>query len=115
MKLASSFKVAFRGIGMAIVSQSNLKIHIVAAAVVICAGFYLSISNIEWIVLLLTIGLVISLELVNTAIEELVNLIAPEMNKKAGRIKDIAAGAVLVAAIVAVIVAFMIFWKYLVA
>jgi diacylglycerol kinase len=58
-------------------------------------------------------GLVVSLELMNTAIEQVVDLISPDQNENAGRIKDISAGAVLVVSIVSVIIAFVIFWKHI--
>ena len=78
------------------------------------AGFYLSIAAIEWCILLLCIALVIGLELVNTALENLVDLVTRERNPLAGKVKDIAAGAVLVVSIITVIIGLIIFRKYLV-
>ena len=76
---------------------------------VILAGFYFKISMAEWIICIILFGLVISLELVNTAIETTVDIAMPEKNEKAKIAKDVSAGAVLVAAIVSAIIGLMIF------
>ena len=86
-----------------------MRIHAVAVIVVTIAGIFLGLTAIEWSVIALCIGSVISAEMINTAIEALVDLVSPEFNQKAGKIKDIAAGAVLLTAIVATIVAVYIF------
>ena len=75
----------------------------------IIAGFALKISRYEWLAVLILFGLVISFEMMNTAIEGIVDMISPEFNGQAGKIKDIAAGAVLASAIVAVIIGLWIF------
>ena len=108
-KLLKSFSYAFKGIIYAFRTQVNFKIHLVAAATVTLAGFYLNLNNVEWSILAGCIGLVLVVELINTAIEVLVDLVSPAYNKKAGIVKDISAGAVLLAAIIAVIVAAFIF------
>ena len=77
--------------------------------IVIVAGFIFKISVMEWIACLLLFALVISLELINTAIETTVDIAMPEINEKAKYAKDIAAGAVLFSAIIAVIVGLIIF------
>jgi diacylglycerol kinase (ATP) len=104
-----SFRYAFHGIKSGLRRQYNFWIQSAIAVLIIIAGFFLSISNIEWIVLLLTIALVLSLEMINTAIESLVDLVSKDHNPEAGRVKDIAAGAVLLAAIFAVIIGLIIF------
>lgn len=104
-----SFKFAGRGIWLAVMKQRNLRIHLGITALVILAAYYFEVTNVEWSILLLCIGLVISLELMNTAIESLVNLISPEWKESAGRIKDISAGAVLWSAIIAVLIGLLIF------
>ena len=108
-KLRNSFKYAFEGIKEAWSTEQNLKIHFIIMLVVIIAGFILKISMIEWIVCLLLFALVISLELINTAIETTVDIAMPEINEKAKYAKDIAAGAVLFSAIISVIVGLIIF------
>lgn len=77
--------------------------------IVIIAGFYYKISKVEWMVCIILFGMVISLELVNTAIENTVDLAMPEKNPQAKVAKDVAAAAVLVGAIVATIVGLIIF------
>lgn len=76
---------------------------------VIVAGVTLKINTTEWSVVLILCGLVISLELINTAIENAVDLVTEEYNEKAKNAKDIAAGAVLFSAIIAAIIGFIIF------
>lgn len=79
------------------------------AIVVIAVGFFFGISKLEWLIIILVIGMVISAEIFNTSIEILTDLVSPEENKKAGRVKDLAAGAVLVSAIAAVVLGLLIF------
>lgn len=104
-----SFGYAAKGLAFAWQTQLNLRVHLVAAVLVVLSGWYVNLTSVEWAVVLLCIALVIALELVNTALEVLVDLVSPEWNHKAGIIKDVAAAAVLVAAIIALIVAFVIF------
>ena len=86
-----------------------MKIHFTIAILVIIAGIILKISTIEWIICLILIGIVISLELVNTAIEQVVDIAMPEINEKAKIAKDVAAGAVLMVAIISLICGLIIF------
>ena len=92
--LIRSFKAAFDGIRTSISGQRNLKIHLAAALLVCAAGVYVDLHSIEWALVAVAIGMVISAELFNTAIEGLVDLVEPKLNPKAGQIKDVAAGAV---------------------
>lgn len=101
MSLLKSFRNAWRGFVLAIRTQRNMKIHAGATLIVLVAGFYFSFTVTEWCLVILCIGLVMGLEVLNTSIEELVNFISPEKRNEAKRIKDLAAGAVLVAAIAA--------------
>ena len=107
--LIYSFFYAGRGIISALKKERNLKIHFGIMLLVIIAGFYFKISIQEWITCIILFGLVISLELVNTAIETTVDIAMPEKNEKAKIAKDVSAGAVLVAAIVSAIIGLMIF------
>lgn len=109
MKFINGFFYALKGLGVAIKEQLNLKIHLLALVVVIVAGIFFDLVAIEWAVIFLTFGLVIATEMVNTAIEYLVDMVQPEFHPQAGKVKDVAAGAVLVAAIIAVAVAITIF------
>ena len=112
-RFLKSFLYAFRGIWLAFSEQPNLKIHFGVALVVVAAGFYLGITEGEWLAIVLAIGLVMTTELVNTSIEHIVNLVSPQHLPLAGKIKDIAAGAVLVAAITSGVIGFIIFGRYL--
>ncbi|MEI7661504.1 MAG: diacylglycerol kinase family protein [Bacteroidota bacterium] len=104
-----TFIYAFNGVKFIIHSQLNFRIHLVAGSVVLLTGFILKLTATEWCILTLTIGLVISMEAINTAIEQLVDFISPEYQKQAGIIKDIAAGAVLLAAITAIVTGLILF------
>ena len=108
-----SFAYAGQGIRWLIVSQPNARIHLVAMAVVIGAGIVFDISAVEWAVLSLTIGMVIAMEAMNSAVEALADALHPEHNELIGRAKDVAAGGVLIAAIAAVGVAAAVFIPYL--
>lgn len=109
----NSFGYAFKGIAAAWKGQSNLKIQAAIGALAIVAGFYFGITNVEWYVLLILIGGVLSLELVNTALEEMVNLVTREHHPLAGKIKDVAAAAVLIFSIIAAVVGVLIFSQYI--
>lgn len=112
-RFLKSFQYAFKGIWLAIAEQRNLKIHICVAIVVVSAGFYFGISKGEWLAIVLAIGLVMTTELINTSIEHIVNLVSPQHQPRAGKIKDIAAGAVLVAVITSVVIGLIIFGRHL--
>ena len=105
----NSFKYAFEGILSALKTERNLKIHIYIMIFVIIMGIILKISTIEWCICIILFGLVISLELLNTAIETVVDIAMPEINEKAKKAKDISASAVLVSAIASAVIGFIIF------
>lgn len=113
IKFFKSFRFALNGILIAFREQQNLKVQLVVVVLVVILGFYLDITRLEWVSILLSIGLVISAETVNTAIENAVDLITSEKRPLAGKIKDIAAGAVLIAAIIAFAIGCIIFVPYL--
>lgn len=104
-----SFKNAFTGIWVALKEEPNLKFHLILAILAATLGFIFNITQTEWLILILTIGLVICLELTNTAIEEVVNSFTEEVHPSAKKAKDVAAGAVLVAAMTAKIIGLIIF------
>lgn len=108
-KCVLGFKYAFKGMVIAVSGQQNMWVHLMATIMVIIAGFFFDISTLEWIAVILVITLVIALEIANTAIEALVDWLSPEHNPKAGKIKDLAAAALLVAAIGAAITGVVIF------
>ena len=111
---SKSLSYAFNGIRLAF-KDNHMKVHAVATIVVVGAGLFFDITQTEWMISFILFGLVISLEIINTAIEHFVDLVEPNFNPKAGAIKDLAAGAVLVSSIVAVVCGVLIFGKYIVA
>lgn len=104
-----SFGYAFEGLGYALRTVRNLRIHLFFTLLVVFGGMFFGISKMEYFICLLFVALVISLELVNTAIEEAVDLASPDINPIAKRSKDVAAAAVLFSAVMAFIVGLMIF------
>ncbi|WP_282043328.1 diacylglycerol kinase family protein [Winogradskyella flava] len=100
---------AFKGMLILVKTESSIKIQVFIAFVVTIAGFYFDISATEWIAQVAMIGLVMSIEGINTAIEYIADFIHPEHHPKIGLIKDISAGAVFIASIVAVIIAAIIY------
>lgn len=109
-RLIRSFGYALRGITTAYSKgQVNIKIHTCIAILAIALSILLSISAFEWVCVVLCIGIVIAAEITNSAIETFVDLVSPEWNEKAGMVKDIAAGAVLVLAMMSVVVGVIIF------
>jgi diacylglycerol kinase (ATP) len=108
-KFIRGFGYAFNGIWHATATQLNFKVHLVAAVLAVFGGCTLHISPDEWLWIILCIGLVLAAELFNTAIEFLTDLVSPEYNKKAGLVKDMSAGAVLVIAICALVIGLIIF------
>jgi len=92
--------------------ERNMRVHGAIALLVIILGIYYQITAGEWVAILLCIGLVFILEIINTAIETLVDLVQPHHDPLAGKVKDMAAGAVLIGAIVAVVTGVIVFWKH---
>jgi diacylglycerol kinase (ATP) len=108
-KLIRSFGYAFKGVAYATTSQLNFRIHLVAAVIAVIMGFALHISVSEWLWVALSITLVLVTEIFNTMIETLTDLVSPGYNEKAGHIKDMSAGAVVIAALFAFIMGLIIF------
>ena len=106
---AKSFTHAIRGIGILLRSTHNSWIYIFFTVVAILLGFFLEISNIEWILLIFAIGLVFITETINTSIEIDIDLTSPNYHPYARDTKDVAAGAVLISAITSIIVGIIIF------
>lgn len=106
---AQSFTHASRGIWIFLKSTHNAWIHITLLACATALGFYFRIAQMEWLALVLTFGLVLATEAINTAIEFDINLTSPEYHPVARDTKDVAAGAVLISAIAAIIVGLIIF------
>lgn len=105
----NGFVYAAKGLAEAIKSQFNMRFHFVATVVVIALSFYYHLTVTEWCFILLSIAIVWTAELLNTAIEYLTDFVSPEYNFLAGKVKDIASAAVLIAAIVSASVGLIIF------
>ncbi|MDO9257770.1 MAG: diacylglycerol kinase family protein [Bacteroidales bacterium] len=108
-KFIKSFSHALRGIVFLFNSQLNARIELTITGIVIIAGILFKISTSEWLTILLCIAMVLSLEGINTAIEIFADKLHPGFDKKIGNVKDVAAGAVLIASVVAAIIGFIIF------
>lgn len=112
--LIRSFGYAFEGIWTGIRNERNMRIHCLAVIAVTCAGTLFHITAAQWCICLLLFALVISLELVNTAVEAVVDLVTEEKKPLAKIAKDTAAGAVLFAALISAVVGLIIFVPYIV-
>jgi len=108
-----TFYYAAAGILTAIRNERNLKFHVVSSIVVLVLSCIFSVTKLEWLIILFAIGGMIALELMNTAIERVVDLVTTEFHPLAKQAKDIAAGAVLVYAILSVIAGIIIFLPYI--
>ena len=106
--LSSAFKCAGAGIRLAF-KQRNMRIHAAFAVAAVALGFALAIDAASWLAVVLCIGGVFSLEVLNTALEALVDLVSPGYHELARQAKDCAAGAVLVMAVVSIVVACIVY------
>ena len=110
--LVKSFYYAISGLLTALRLGRNIKVHCLAALVVIVAGMIVGLHLIEWAILVVMIAQVMTAELINSALEFVVDLVSPHYHTLAKYAKDIAAGAVLLSASAAIIVGGLIFWPY---
>ena len=109
VKYSQKFLNAFRGISVVFKVTRHIFIHLLSTLLVIILGFYFHISNMEWIALVFAVGFVFVSEAFNTAIEIDIDLTSPEYHPYARDTKDVAAGAVLLAVFIAIIVGSIIF------
>jgi undecaprenol kinase len=107
--LLRPFTFAIVGILHAIRNERNMKIHAVVAVIVIILGLFYQLSAIEWMLIVFAIGGMLSLELMNTAIERVVDLVTKDFHPLAKQAKDVAAGAVFIYAILSVLIGCIIF------
>jgi diacylglycerol kinase len=107
--LFKSFGFAFEGLKSAVLRGRNFRIQLTAGLFAVVLGFLLKLNSTEWLNLVIIITLVLILELVNSSIEALVDLVSPEIREKAKLAKDVAAATVLVASIGSVIVGVLLF------
>jgi diacylglycerol kinase (ATP) len=104
-----SFRNASMGLKMLIVEEHNARIHLFAAIVALILGVFFKVSTFEWIVIILSIGLVISVEAINSSIERIADFISPEYNDKIKSIKDISAASVLICAFTVLLIGCIVF------
>lgn len=107
--LSKSFANAINGIFLFISHDRNGKIHMVIAAIVVIAGLFFRVNNIEWAILLLCISIVVGLEMINHAIENVCDVVHENLHPLVKTAKDVAAGAVLWSVIISVIIGVLIF------
>ena len=108
-RLIRKFGCALRGVAEAIRIENSFKFHFAAAIAAVLLGLFLKISEDEWAVLALAIGLVLVAEMFNTVVELMTKLVTPQQSKLARQLLDISAGAVLLSSIVSIIVGIAIF------
>jgi diacylglycerol kinase len=106
--LADSFRHALEGLGYVVRNERNVRIHSVIAALVVALGVWLQIDPLEWALIMAAIALVFAGEMLNTVVELTLDLVVPDENPLAKHAKDVAAGAILVAAIAAAVIGFII-------
>ncbi|MDP2175434.1 MAG: diacylglycerol kinase family protein [Bacteroidota bacterium] len=104
-----SFKHAGNGLRIFIREEHNARIHFLIAFVVIIMAFYFRIDVIEWVAILFAIGFVLTTEIINTALENICDLISKERNERIKTIKDLSAAAVLISAITALVIGIIVF------
>ncbi|MCR4440440.1 MAG: diacylglycerol kinase family protein [bacterium] len=110
-----SFRFAFRGLALLLREEHNARIHLAAAVGVIVAGFLFRISAGEWLAVTFAIGLVFALELLNSAVERLADLVSPQRSEAIAKVKDLSAGGVLVGAMTALVIGLCVFVPKIVA
>jgi diacylglycerol kinase (ATP) len=108
-KRLKGFGYATKGAWMLLKNEASIQVQTVIAILVTVAGCWFNLSTTEWMFQILAIGLVMSTEALNTAVEEIANFVHPDFHNKIGYIKDVAAGAVFFAAIIAVIISGIIY------
>jgi diacylglycerol kinase len=109
LSVIRSFGYALSGIGRLVRQQRNAQIHVALTLLILAISLLWRLSRIEWLILILTIALVLSMEALNTAVEAVVDLVSPQFHPLAKLAKDVAAGGVLIAAVGAVFVALLLY------
>ncbi len=112
-RLFKSFIYASRGLVKVFKEEQNLRVQFIASLAVIGLARYFSVSRIEWIILILIIGIVMLMEIVNTAVELITDILKPRINGYVKNIKDVTAAAVMMSSIMAAVIGIIIFWPYL--
>jgi undecaprenol kinase len=108
-RLAKSFRFAFQGIHHAFQNEKNFRFHMTAALLVAGCGIFFQLNKIEWLFIIICIFGMFALELINSALERAIDLVTEEYRVLAKQAKDMAAGAVLIYAMMTVLIGLMIF------
>ncbi|MBK5212476.1 MAG: diacylglycerol kinase family protein [Flavobacteriaceae bacterium] len=108
-KRLKAFRYAFMGAFLLIRYEASIQVQTAIAIVMTIAGFYFEISTVEWMFQIFAIGLILSIEGLNTAVEKIADFVHPDFHNKIGFIKDVAAGAVFFTAVTAVIIGCIIY------
>lgn len=108
-KRINSFRYAFAGIYILFKTQVNARIHLSAILLVSISGWLMDINATEWLIIVLCFGMILSAEGMNSALETLTDLVSPEYHPLAGKAKDLAAGAVLILALMSIVIGGIIF------
>jgi len=109
MRVTDSFVNAFHGLRDCILHEKNFRIQYVIAILIVIAGIFFKLNAIEWILILICFATVLSFEIINSAIEKLCDLVCPDFNLTIKKVKDMAASAVLLSAIISFIIGCIIF------
>ena len=109
MRVIKSFGWAFNGLKDCILHEKNFRIQYILALLVVIAGIFFSLSATEWMIILLCFSVVLSFEIINSAIEKLCDLVSPDFNLTIKKVKDMSASAVLLSAIISFIIGCIIF------
>lgn len=112
-RLAKSFRHAGRGLIHTLLFHQNLRIHLVVGIAAVTLGILFEISALEWVAILVAVFLVLVAEMVNTALEEIINLVKEDHSERARIAKDVSAGMVLLAAVFAVLIGAIVFLPHL--
>ncbi len=112
-RLLKSFHFAFKGLKKVWQTEKNFRIHSIIGLLVIMLAAYIGIQGFDYLILLIVIALVLILEIFNSSLERLVDMLSPSTHHFAKEIKDLLAAAVLIAAALAAVVGVVIFWPYL--
>lgn len=113
MTFKTSVQNAARGLNRTIKTEPNLRWQLVAVLTVVLLGLAVQLTRGEWALVVIVCGLVLTLELINTAVEKTLDIVKPRFDEHVGSVKDIMAGAVLLVSLVSLIIGFLIFWPHL--
>ena len=108
-KRIKSFTFALNGLKVLFQEEHNARVHLFATIIVTSTGIFFNLSSLEWVALIFAIGFVITVEIINTTVENISDFISPEKNNSIKKIKDLAAGAVLISALTALTIGLVIF------